>query len=41
MFIVSAASAIFSHKRAMTYWDGNAQDVSEFAKDDFLDKLWN
>lgn len=36
-----AASAIFSHKRAMTYWDESAQDVSEFAKDDFLDKLWN
>ncbi|BEP28806.1 terminase large subunit [Helicovermis profundi] len=36
-----AATCIFSHKRAMTYWSGDLKDVSEFAEDDFLDKLWS
>jgi len=35
-----AATCIFSHKRAMTYWAEDTEDVSEFAQDEFLDKLW-
>ena len=35
-----AATCIFAHKRAMTYWAEDTQDVSEFAQEEFLNKLW-
>lgn len=34
------ASCIFAHNRAMTYWNRENLDVSEFADEDFLKKLW-
>ncbi|WP_283675731.1 terminase large subunit [Clostridium perfringens] len=34
------ASSIFAHNRAMTYWNRENLDVSEFAEEDFLKKLW-
>lgn len=34
------ASCIFAHNRAMTYWNREDLDVSEFADEGFLKKLW-
>ena len=34
------ASCIFAHNRAMTYWNRDDIDVSEFADEEFLQKLW-